>query len=137
MPYMNPTCPHHGGPYINGQCITEVVLELVRNERTRQFQKYGTNAKQVDGTGPDIPWAEPFTRDSAVALECGFRSDYDNTVGPVTWMQLIREEVAEAFQEADPDRLSTELIQVAALCVSWVEKISMRDNEVAHALGKG
>jgi hypothetical protein len=35
----------------------------------------------------------------------------------------VREEVAEAFQEADGPALVDELIQVAALCVSWVERL--------------
>ena len=41
-------------------------------------------------------------------------------------MHLVREEVAEAFAESDPARLREELIQVAALAVSWVEKIDAR-----------
>ena len=33
------------------------------------------------------------------------------------------EEVAEAFEEHDPARLRSELVQVAAVAVAWVEKI--------------
>ena len=51
---------------------------------------------------------------------------YEKLHGQPTWMHLVREEVAEAFKEADPTRLEEELLQVAALCVSWVEKLQMR-----------
>jgi hypothetical protein len=39
---------------------------------------------------------------------------------------LVREEVAEVFQETDPVKLREELVQVAALAVSWIEKIDAR-----------
>ena len=44
-------------------------------------------------------------------------------------MHLLREEIAEVFVESDADRLREELIQVAALAVSWVEKIDARGAE--------
>jgi hypothetical protein len=108
---------------------TAEVLQLVRLERQRQFARYGSNEDLEDGTGPDVRWLGPFTGAPAVVIEAELRRDYEDyqeETGNPTWVHLIREEVAEAFTETDPDLLVEELIQVAALCVSWVEKIQAR-----------
>jgi hypothetical protein len=107
---------------------TQEVLRSVLEERRRQFDKYGTNADTEDGTGPETRWLGPFTGFSAAGIEAVLRADYLDfeEEQPVTWVHLVREEVAEAFAESDPERLEAELIQVAALCVSWVEKIRAR-----------
>lgn len=126
------TCERHGGYYSpeNLRCQTHDVLDDVRAERTRQFAKYGTNDRLEDGTGPDVPWLGPFTGHSAGFIEDCFRADYElykmSTNGPPTWLHLVREEMAEAFKEDDPVALREELLQVAALVVSWVEKIDAR-----------
>jgi len=108
----------------------EAVLDMVREERVRQVTRYGTNANLEDGTGPDVDWLRPISSAPATAIEKLFRSEYEDweedNGGLPTWMHLVREEVGESFQETDPDRLQAELIQVAALCVSWVEVIRAR-----------
>lgn len=110
--------------------MMEEVLELVRQERGRQEIHYGhVNDLFEDGTGPDVQWLYPMGYGSASEIQKCFRLDYEDHetyVGLLTWMHLVREEVAEAFQESDPDRLAEELIQIAALCVSWVERIRAR-----------
>ena len=121
-------CRTHGGKLDDqGWCPTVKVLLEVERERKMQFAKYGTNEDLEDGTGGQ--WAWPVSASSANGLEERFRVDYDKHEarhGRPTWMHLVREEVAEAFQETTAERLREELIQVAALCVSWVEKIDTR-----------
>lgn len=39
------------------------------------------------------------------------------------------EEVYEALAESDENKLTEELIQVAAVCVAWVENITRNKNE--------
>ncbi len=121
-------CHTHGGQLDDqGQCPTVSVLLEVERERKRQFQQYGTNEDLEDGTGG--AWAWPVSEATANVLEERFRVDYDKHEarnGRPTWMHLVREEVAEAFQETTAERLREELIQVAALCVSWIEKIDTR-----------
>lgn len=112
-----------------GDCMTRKVLQTVWDERERQFAQYGTNSELRDGTGPDAAWIPEGDHSDCVATERTMRDDYEShmaTYGAVTWMHLVREEVAEAFAEDDPEKLEAELIQVAALCVSWVEKIRER-----------
>lgn len=106
---------------------TRAVLELVLEERRAQEERYGeVCTKLMDGSGPRSKWLLPFTSESAYVVQQRLRRDYEEfeeEVGEPTWMHLVREEVAEAFQEDHPEGLSRELIQVAALCVSWVERL--------------
>ena len=104
------------------------VLNRVLAERKAQEARYGaTNALLVSGTGPETRWLGPYTGHSAEQIERTLRRDYEgweDEEGLPTWAHLVREELAEAFKESDPERLAEELIQVAALCVSWVERLS-------------
>src|SRR5690606_1639603 len=102
----------------------------VAGERSRQYSRYGTNEDIEDGTGPEVQWLYG-TRwtDDARTAESTIRDDYEAYEalhGAPTWRHLVLEEIAEAFMESDPARLRDELIQVAALAVSWVEKIDAR-----------
>ncbi len=105
---------------------TAQVLADVAEERCRQVDRYGTNDDLESGTGPDTRWLLPFTAASATAVESELRNEYleyEEDAGKPTWVHLVREEVAEAFAESDPVRLRAELVQVAALAVSWVERL--------------
>lgn len=106
---------------------TRAVLDLVLAERRAQEARYGeANESLLDGTGPETRWLLPYTKDPAENIQYWIRRDYEefeDETGAPTWVHLVREEIAEAFQESDPGRLAEELIQVAALCVSWVERL--------------
>lgn len=106
---------------------TTSVLRLVLEERQAQEARYGVvNPMLKSGTGPETRWLLPYTGDSAEQIQLTLRQDYqdwEDEAGLPTWAHLVREELAEAFQEADPERLAEELVQVAALCVSWVERL--------------
>lgn len=111
------------------QINTINVLDEVFEERKRQVARYGFNETLEDGVGPDAKWAHPLTALPATEIESDFRIEYEQherTTGLPTWMHLVREEIAEAFMESDPEKLQAELLQVAALCVSWVEVIRSR-----------
>lgn len=104
------------------------ILGRVWGERHRQEAMYGhINDKLENGTGPAVDWLLPVSPRRADEIQEDFREAYEAYEvkhGLPTWRHLIAEEVAEAFQEDDPERLAEELIQVAALCVSWVERLT-------------
>lgn len=107
------------------QIKTIRVLDQVFDERLRQVARYGHNEHLQDGTGPESEWLQPISSRSADNIQSQFRQEYElheAMEGMPTWMHLIREEIAEAFEAEDDEALCRELIQVAALCVSWVEK---------------
>ncbi len=111
------------------QINTINVLDRVFEERCRQVDTYGSNDNLEDGTGPEACWLLPYTNHPAYKIETELRKNYEDhedKTGKPTWMHLIREEIAEAFKEDSPEALTRELVQVAALCTSWVEKIEAR-----------
>jgi len=87
----------------------------VRREREAQDQKWGEQ-NHPDGTGDAQVWAD---HARAVCQQAAAN-------GSVTWKHILWEEVAEAFAETDPAKLRTELIQVAAVAMTWVEAIDRR-----------
>jgi hypothetical protein len=107
------------------QVKTIQVLDRVFEERIRQVAQYGHNEALEDGTGPSSQWLRPVSNIPARTIQESFRREYEEhelITGFPTWMHLIREEIAEAFEAGDEETLVEELLQVAALCVSWVEK---------------
>lgn len=108
------------------QIKTISVLEKVFEERVRQVDLYGHNDDLEDGTGEDSRWLSPFTKFGGSEIESSLRDDYEmyeKEHGKPTYMHLVREEIAEAFELAGDDpSFVTEILQVAALCVSWAEK---------------
>lgn len=96
-------------------------LDDVRGEMQRQINKWG---QQNHGsyTPSDVSThGAPITADLA-KLIC----DSKARAGVVSWTDIFLEEVFEAIEEAkggDLEKLRTELIQCAAVAVSWAESI--------------
>ena len=90
----------------------------VHAERLRQDAKWGEQ-NHPDGTSDH--WLARANAETAQtrANEKAFRDE-------LTWLDILREEVEEAAAEVDPAKLRTELIQVAAVAVAWVEAIDRR-----------
>src|SRR4051812_38930349 len=103
--------------------VATKVLEDVLEERERQDKKWGEQ-NHPDGTGATAFMAltdSASSAEDAKALCKRMAAD-----GHVTYAHILYEEVAEALEEEDEDRLEVELIQVAAVCVQWVETIRRR-----------
>lgn len=120
-------CPQHGSVRKAGAwCTTDRVLMMVSEHRAEQYVRWGDNRDLANGTGSDVCWI-PCADMSAADTEAMFRKewdyDVDQTPSERTWLRLLREEVAEAFAADLRDDLITELIQVAAVAVSWTEKL--------------
>lgn len=99
------------------------LLHDVAIERVRQHEKWGEQSNP-NGTG-DILQVE-------AADAARYACDTAFGQGRGTWRHILTEEVFEAFAEADPDRLRTELIQVAAVAVAWVEDLDRYEEAAAH-----
>lgn len=106
------------------QAKTIAVLERVFEERKRQMAKHGTAMEKLpDGTGPDVEWLPAYAM-NAGEIQRVLRDDYERATdqGRLTRMHLVREELAEAFElDGDDPAFVDELLQVAALCVQWIE----------------
>lgn len=90
----------------------EVLLD-VKRERERQVRKWGPQ-QHPDGTG-GIRFKA--LRDVYTRINDGREADAE----PAVWSDILLEEVYEALSETDPVKLMTELTQVAAVAVAWVE----------------
>lgn len=107
------------------------ILVEVAAERTAQDAKWGEQ-NHPDGTGEHTCWAGKFPQDApASTLARIARRETDDRAanGQVTWRHILLEEVAEAFAEHDagwPGFLRSELVQVAAVSVSWLGAIGRR-----------
>lgn len=115
--------------------FTRDVLTEVHAERNRQDRKWGEQ-NHPDGTGPDVWWTGHIGPARAVRDTYRALTDYhaDNRESePLTWLDILREEIGEAFAESDPDALRAELIQVAAVAVQWVQAIDRRASSAGAA----
>lgn len=117
---MRPTPPpagRHPGEDLTLPAGTMLVLAEVAAERARQHQLWGRQ-DHPDGTG--LPGDGPAAGLARQAC------DDATTGGTLTWRHILHEEVAEAFAETAPLRVRHEMLQVAAVAVSWVEAIDRR-----------
>lgn len=94
------------------------VSEEVEQEVNRQIQLWGVQ-NHPDGTGPDGFHVHIAGVAERYRIDC----DLATKRGDLTYRHILLEEVFEAVAESDKDRLREELIQVAAVAQSWVEKI--------------
>lgn len=103
-------------------------LADVRAERERQHARWGQQ-DLPDGTGI------PATCDALARLPSRLaipseRQQQANVAalddGSITYAGILLEEVLEALEEDDPERLRAELVQVAAVAVQWVETLDRR-----------
>ena len=104
---------------------TQFVVGEIFQERMNQDCKWGQQ-DHPDGTGPNVV-SVIFPSDMAVRAKYARDiCDNEHRNGRGNWMQILEEEVSEAFAEDDPQVLRRELIQVAAVATAWVEAIDRR-----------
>ncbi len=96
---------------------TLAAVSSVADERIRQVEKWGVQTRP-DGTGGDI-----YKQAAEVSKA---HTDAAAADGSLTWVDILMEEIFEALAEDDPVRLREELIQVAAVAVSWSEDIDRK-----------
>lgn len=105
---------------------THVVLAEVEQERTRQHARFG------EQNHPDFPaHTGPASRHEYYgekADDWKFFNDRRVRAANLSWDGILLEEVYEALAESDPVALRTELIQVAAVAVAWIEAIDRRES---------
>jgi hypothetical protein len=112
----------------------QVLLAEVRGELDAQIGKWGVQ-RHPDGTDPFKPMSyiglASVIRDQA-------RDSCDRAAqdGRVTWRHIAAEELFETLAEpAGSVELRAELIQLAAVCVSWVRDLDLRRDEAQAESG--
>ena len=95
------------------------ILAEIAAERSRQDIKHPTSGNLPDGTGGGggrETWRN-------IAQHACDRADRE---GCLTFAHVLDEEASEALAETDPVKLREELVQVAAVCVRWIEALDRR-----------
>ena len=115
---------------------TPALLQAVADEQARQVEKWGeqnhpdislylpkdTDPERVAQSSDRI--RESYARSAEDTKRTNDRIvEADQILG---WDTILLEEVYEALEEADPEKLIVELIQVAAVALSYVEAIERR-----------
>ncbi len=104
-------------------------LGAIAAERAAQVAKWG------EQNHPDLSGDEGSQRESRAAFATwadNYRAINDGQFDPRDtdprrdWTGVLLEEVYEALAESDPAKLRTELVQVAAVAVAWIEAIDRR-----------
>lgn len=95
----------------------EDLAHEVLAEVDRQYEMWGEQ-NHPDGTNltHDIELAQDVKRLNAEFVR----------TNNLTWRDILWEEVREVFAEEDPGPLREELLQVAAVAISWVNAIDRR-----------
>ena len=92
------------------------ILRHVIEERVRQDAKWG---EQNHPDGTSALYVQP-------AQVAKMTTERRAAEGRVSWIDILHEEVMEAYAETDPEKLRAELVQVAAVTVAWLEAIDRR-----------
>jgi hypothetical protein len=109
----------------------EAIFQQVADERRRQDAKWGQQS-HPNGSGPDglILGSTEVNLDLRTGEELAnifrARCDRNHRNGCGDWIDILLEEIFEAFAESDPARLRTELIQCMAVIEAWVEDIDRK-----------
>jgi hypothetical protein len=114
---------------MNPSIITDRVLSEILAERITQDDKWGEQnhpdlsgdaTSQCDAREMFNQWADNYRAINAGTYD---PRDLDHSLD---WTGILLEEVYEAVAEANPAKLRTELVQVAAVAVAWIEAIDRR-----------
>lgn len=104
------------------------VLREVERERHKQHAKWGAQPNP-DATARSIEWWLEFGMTADTARQaCQNASEKRGGPGSC-FLHILIEEVCEAMEEAcagNTDNLRKELVQVAAVCVKWIEQMDAR-----------
>lgn len=98
--------------------VTSSVLEEVGFEVERQHTKWGEQ-NWPDGTGTKWSSVSNWLDPARAKERCNEAMRYLTC----TYALIFVEEAAEALFETSKRKLRKELVQVAAVCVSWIKKI--------------
>ena len=108
------------GKRLDGHLPQEPVYADIIAERERQDRKYPVTYE--NGTGGAFAVAA-----STLLREVCTRAFQQREC---TFAHVLAEEVGEALAESDEVRLRAELVQVAGVCVKWIEALDSRRREI-------
>lgn len=107
---------------VSNKCIYELIEEEVKRQRDLWGEQNHPD-KLAHSPGVETLFLNHFGEE---AEEWRGVNSFRVNAGHLTWDGILLEKVYEALAESDPDKLTTELIQAAAVIVNWVDCIKRR-----------
>lgn len=111
-------------PALQAGIVTDVL-----DERKRQDSKWGVQS-HPDAPPPPYPVTHTLGIPSAAVARTMCQQAFKHGRG--SWGHILNEEHSEVHEEAgksDPATLRTELIQLAAVALAWVEDLDRRETQ--------
>lgn len=96
------------------------ILHEIRLERSKQDNEWG---EQNHDNGTDKSHYNKLTY--FARIECERAREQAN----LTWAHILREEVYEALAEEEYKPLRAELLQVAAVCIAWIQCLDRKHSQ--------
>lgn len=97
------------------------ILSAITAERAKQLKRWGVQEL------PDrVENNDDYTPEEADERARSYKTAATAKPSLVSWQAVLLEEVYEALAETEPDKIIAELIQVAAVAVSWIENLAPR-----------
>lgn len=113
------------------------VLAEVADERGRQDEKWGEqNHPDVSAIVIGHPESVPDVHGVPSATDAKLMTESRAAAGLVSWADIAIEKLAEALEaaaECDEDAARTEVVQLTAVCVQWVQAIDRRRQRLQDA----
>lgn len=106
------------------------IFKELEAERIRQDAKFGNQTQNLD-VDPTESQEFRLFKEKAARRRC--QDDFKNGMG--SWQVILQEELMEACAAPDEQSRRTELVQLAAVCVAWIENIDRR--AAAEPIDKG
>lgn len=107
------------------------------NERGRQIKKFGPQREipcvPDDWSPEETPGGRVIAREHMAKAAC----DAAFAEGKGTWAHIMLEEAAEVIDAADDGARCEELVQLATVCMAWVEAIEARTVRIHTSSGPG
>jgi hypothetical protein len=106
--------------------MNKTIYARIEKEVRRQVDLWGEQNHQ-DVTNGDVEYecsAREYYRNQADLLKMS--NEYEDKAGVLTWETILLEEVYEALAESDPEKVKNELVQAAAVIVTWINCIERR-----------
>lgn len=111
------------------------IFEEIKAERAKQEVKWGVQthpctARQIPDSGNltelELCAAHLIPTEAQAKHQCNSNTE----LGSITYADIAIEELVESIVEPDPKARRIELIQLAAVCVGWIESLdrTMQNN---------
>jgi len=113
----------------------EKVFNDIRSERERQEKKWGQQTHPcldqtlINRPGGSTPERMCLFYEIPSEIRAKFMCDNSFKNNKGTYAHIALEEFSEVVSEFDPGKRRVELVQLAAVCVAWVESLDRQLNK--------